>query len=84
MNGADFGNHRNILIVDHVTFKHAGLYGCTAANWVGATNTTFWIDVTGKDWLTLETRAVDVMMARTEGIYILTSKINEGFNSFSL
>ena len=84
LNEVDLGNHRNKLIVDYVTFKHAGLYGCTAENWAGTTNTTFWIDVTGKDWLTLETRAVDVMMPRAEGIYILMSKINEGYNSFSL
>jgi len=24
------------------------LYGCTAANWLGEVQATFWIDVTGK------------------------------------
>ena len=48
-NGVDLGsNNSNTLIVDYVTFKHAGLYGCTAANQAGNTGTTFWIDVTGK------------------------------------
>ena len=48
-NGADLGNrNNNTYTVDHVTFDHAGLYGCTAVNWAGKTHTMFWIDVTGK------------------------------------
>ena len=48
-NGVDLGNrNNNTYTVDHVTFDHAGLYGCTAINWAGKTHTMFWIDVTGK------------------------------------
>ncbi|XP_020602068.1 hemicentin-1-like isoform X2 [Orbicella faveolata] len=46
-NGVDLGNrNNNTYTVDHVTFDHAGLYGCTAVNWAGKTHTMFWIDVT--------------------------------------
>ncbi|XP_078342476.1 fibroblast growth factor receptor 1-A-like [Oculina patagonica] len=46
-NGVDLGNNNsNTFTVDRVTFKHAGLYGCTAVNKAGKTWTTFWIDVT--------------------------------------
>ncbi|KAL9959666.1 hypothetical protein ACROYT_G033006 [Oculina patagonica] len=46
-NGVDLGNNNsNTFTVDRMTFKHAGLYGCTAANKAGKTWTTFWIDVT--------------------------------------
>jgi hypothetical protein len=45
--GVDLGN-RNTYTVDHMTFHHAGLYGCTAINWAGKAHAVFWIDVTGK------------------------------------
>ncbi|KAL9967294.1 hypothetical protein ACROYT_G025492 [Oculina patagonica] len=56
-NGVDLGNNNsNTLTVDHVTFKHAGFYGCTAVNWVGKTHTTFWLDVTVPPILNAELR----------------------------
>ena len=47
-NGVDLGNRNNTYTVDHMTFDHAGLYGCTAENGAGKTHTIFWIDVTGE------------------------------------
>ena len=47
--GLELGsNSSNTFTIDCVTFKDAGLYGCTAVNQAGQTWTTFWIDVTGK------------------------------------
>jgi len=48
-NGADLGNrNNNTYTVSHMTFDHAGWYGCAAKNWAGKANVCFWIDVTGK------------------------------------
>ena len=50
--GEDLGNNNsNTFTIDHVTLKHAGLYGCTAVNKAGQTRITFWIDVTGEAYL---------------------------------
>ncbi|KAJ7388610.1 Hemicentin-1 [Desmophyllum pertusum] len=45
-NGVGLGNNNNTFTIEHVTFKHAGLYGCAAVNRVGKTHTTFWINIT--------------------------------------
>jgi len=48
-NGMDLGNrNNNTYTVDHITFDHAGLYECEAANWAGEKHAIFWIDVTGE------------------------------------
>ena len=50
-NGVDLGNrNKNTYTVDHMTFDHKGLYGCTAINPAGKTHTIVWIDVTGKGY----------------------------------
>ena len=40
-------NTSNTLNISHVSFDDAGRYGCSAENWAGKFNKTFWIDVTG-------------------------------------
>lgn len=54
-NGVNLGN-RNTYTVVHMTFNHTGLYGCTAVNWAGKAQTTFWIDVTGKACMPCESK----------------------------
>ena len=45
-NGTFFVNN-NTLILNNVTLKDAGQYGCTAKNRAGKINATVWIDVLG-------------------------------------
>ena len=48
-NGVNLGNRdNNTYTAFQVTFDYAGLYECTADNWAGGVNASFWIDVTGK------------------------------------
>ena len=47
-NGAPLQNYNNTLRIVNVTFKDAGQYVCIAENSAGKTNSSFWIDVTGK------------------------------------
>ena len=48
-NGMDLGNrNKNTYVFANMTLNDTGLYGCTATNWAGQAQTTFWIDVTGK------------------------------------
>ena len=48
-NGVDLANqNKNTYFDDNMTLGDTGLYGCTAANWLGEVQATFWIDVTGK------------------------------------
>jgi len=47
--GVDLDNrNNNVYTVDHMTFNHAGRYGCMANNSAGETKAIFWIDVTGR------------------------------------
>ena len=52
-NGTHLANTSNTLTINHVTFKDAGQYGCSAENRAGKLNTTIWIDVTGTNCVSL-------------------------------
>ena len=47
-NGALLPNASNVVTINNANFDDAGLYGCSAQNWVGKVTKTVWIDVTGR------------------------------------